>query len=419
MKTSLFPLLTVLCMIISLTPTVSASAATSARAHVETQGAMIRGLIATFNDIPSWPGLDAHGRIYGQDPKSNILQPITANAWVGLHCVFPTAQPSQYPHLLGIHTSTPTSPVTAGQAAQWIVDWSVVARKMNLALEPISNPFQLLQDFSVFWSTGITSPDQVLTTAEAAAIRNNLVEACRGWRILEENRIAFLEPFITIGSTVRGREATSADIASASWGKWLQAVRYMNYASESALKSTSVFKKEGFTGGPYMKHWTLQDWPEVYSAITKLQNQSTLTILSSTRVRLSIESNQEYGLGSSIAWANAKGMGVSGWDQYQVNYWSPKALGWNHPILLQRGESYGLQMDHVQTGFRSPQGDFLLFYRTSPFTLYTDTYGGSVMESTGFEIVVRGSNIVAVNMQPLGYGSYWNTNYPSQVAWGV
>lgn len=417
MKKSLIPLVTALALTISFSPT--ANAATSARAHAETQGQMIRGLLATFDTIPSWPASTPHG-IYDFNPKTpNVTNPITPDAWVGLKCVFPTAKPSQYPGLLGIHTETPNAPVTAGQAAQWIVDWSVVARKMNLALEPTARPFQLLQDFSVFWGTKITSPNQVLTMSQAATIRNNLIEACRGWRIVARNKIQFLEPFVTIGSGKMGRAATNNDIGSVNWSQWTQAVRYMNYASASALKSTSVFKKEGFTGGPYTRHWTLSDWHTVYGAITRLQNAVTITLLSHNQVRLSIESTSEYGLGSYVSWANADGVGVSGWDQYQLNYWSPKALGWNRPIILQKGRSYGLKDHNVQTTYRAPSGDGLLFYGTSPFTLYTDTYGGNVMGSTGFEIVYRGVQIVAVNMIPQGNGLYWNTNYPQQAEWGM
>lgn len=403
----------------ALSPAVTANAATSARAHAETQGQMIRGLLATFDTIPSWPASTPHG-IYDFNPKTpNVTNPITPDAWVGLKCVFPTAKSSQYPALLGIHTATPNAPVTAGQAAQWIVDWSVIARKMNLALEPTARPFQLLQAFSVFWGTKITSLNQVLTMSQAAAIRNNLVEACRGWRILARNKIQFLEPFVTIGSGKMGRAATNNDIGSVNWSKWNQAVRYMNYASASALKNSSVFKKEGFLGGPYTRHWKLSDWPEAYGAITALQNDVTLTLRPHNQVRLSIESTNEYGLGSYVSWADANGKSVSAWDQYQLNYWTPKAFGWNSPITIEKGHTYGLKDTHNQTGYKAPTGDGLLFYGTSPFTIYTDTYGGNVMGSTGFEIVYRGAQIVAVNMVPQSNGLHWNTNYPAQVSWGM
>ena len=248
-----FPFVTAVALTLTtaLSPAVTANAATSARAHVETQGQMIRGLLATFDTIPSWPGSTPHG-IYDFNPKTpNVTNPITPDAWVGLKCVFPTAKPSQYPGLLGIHTATPNAPVTAGQAAQWIVDWSVVARKMNLALEPTARPFQLLQDFSVFWGTKITSSNQTLTMSQAAMIRNNLVEACRGWRIVARNKIQFLEPFVTIGSGITNSHAvTWKDVSTANWGMWLQAVQYMHYA----VKSPGLFKKEGFKGA-YTRHW--------------------------------------------------------------------------------------------------------------------------------------------------------------------
>ncbi|SIT10586.1 hypothetical protein SAMN05421799_1142 [Alicyclobacillus vulcanalis] len=206
--------------------------------NVLTQKSAVYQLIEVFNTIPSWPtGLQSI------DPATQNAQwdwkykPIPPSQWVGLACVFPGDPESKYAADLGIQMTDPNGPVTAGQLAQWIVDWEIKARHVNMAWEPSQDPYTLLQDFSFFYGTDVKGPNSVLTQKDMMAIRNNIVEVSRGWRQLGTNKVELLEPLM----------------------------------DPNAVSGAFVYLAK------HHEDWSLSDWPKVYLAFIRTVDSQTLT----------------------------------------------------------------------------------------------------------------------------------------------
>ncbi len=171
-----------------------------------TQASAVRQLMATFNDVPSWPKnleVISPGQTSGfqwLDGKKNPYD--KPNEWVGLKCVFPGVPASQYTTLLRITPTKPTGTLTAAQLSQWVVNWEVAARRVDMKIEPTQNPYGLLKLFSFFYGTHITGPNSIVTQKDVSAIRNNIVEVSRGWRLLARNKIQILAPLQDVRTTV-------------------------------------------------------------------------------------------------------------------------------------------------------------------------------------------------------------------------
>ncbi|WP_304459045.1 hypothetical protein [Alicyclobacillus sendaiensis] len=207
--------------------------------NVLTQKSAVYQLIEVFNTIPSWPkGLQ------GIDPQTQQTQwnwydkPIPESEWTGLACVFPGDPESKYAADLGIQMTNPNGPVTAGQLAQWIVDWEIKARHVNMAWEPSQDPYTLLQDFSFFYGTDVKGPNSVLTQKDMMAIRNNIVEVSRGWRQLGPNKVELLAPLMEADQGVNG--------------------------------DFLYFVKHNM-------EWKMSDWPSVYARMVRTVDSQTFT----------------------------------------------------------------------------------------------------------------------------------------------
>ena len=171
-----------------------------------TQASAVRQLMAAFAHVPSWPqNLEmvspgqTSGFIWIDGKKNPYDKP---SEWVGLKCVFPGEPASKYATLLKMTATKATGTVTAAQLSQWVVNWAVAARNVDMKLEPTQNPYGLLKLFSFFYGTDITGPHSIVTQKDMGAIRNNIVEVSRGWRLLARNKIQILAPLQDVRTTV-------------------------------------------------------------------------------------------------------------------------------------------------------------------------------------------------------------------------
>ena len=413
LKTGLKCMSIFLCLISALYPSVKTDAYTHASANTEwiSQGEMIRDLLKTFMTIPSWPatissGKDTNVYFVFQDAKlaQNVWlppSPVTATAWIGLHCVFPNKPFNEYPRLLDIHTKDPLKSVTAGQVSEWIVNWSIIARKINLLTEPTRNPFQLLRDFSVFWGTGITSPNQIITRRQALEINNNLVSACRGWRVMAPNEIMLLSPFQTCGLNYFVPTTDPLyNLKDSVWISW-----------------SSFIKTSGDEAG-----WILSDWPKVYGKIVQSEDSSTLILLPNGNISLNAFNNSNYHPGPNLTFANS--------DQYAVgNYETAIPINEGHSSRIQKATFPFVLSPIVQSpsiGHIKMFGGFpnldTISYFSSPF------YSGGTTKfllpgpAQTYEIGYVGSKIIRVGLDNyIANGPnhcYYSTNYLAQILAG-
>ncbi|GMA59252.1 hypothetical protein GCM10025858_38990 [Alicyclobacillus sacchari] len=227
-------------------------------------------LIEVFNTIPSWPkGLQ------GVDPQTQSTQwdwkfkPIPESEWTGLACVFPGDSESKYAADLGIQLTNPNGPVTAGQLAQWILDWEVKARRVDMAWEPSQDPYTLLQDFSFFYGTDVKGPNSILTQKDMMAIRNNIVEVSRGWRQLGRNKVEMLAPLV--------------DAEDLSGGFFYLAQDH--------------------------RDWNVADWPSVYAKVIQMVDSEILTFEPNGTVLYSFK--RDKGFAPSLTVAFLKGSNQS------------------------------------------------------------------------------------------------------------
>ena len=214
--------------------------------NVLTQKSAVYQLIEVFNTIPSWPtGLQSI------DPATQNAQwdwkykPIPPSQWVGLACVFPGDPESKYAADLDIQMTDPNGPVTAGQLAQWIVDWEIKARRVNMAWEPSQDPYTLLQDFSFFYGTDVKGPNSVLTQKDMMAIRNNIVEVSRGWRQLGSNRVELLAPLVdaeySVSAAFRGLARPGYEFKMSQWPSvYLQLIKTVDSQNYTFLSNGNV-----------------------------------------------------------------------------------------------------------------------------------------------------------------------------------
>lgn len=226
------------------TSNTTSSAPTSS--NTLTQKSAVYQLIEVFNTIPSWPtGLQ------GVNPNTQDAQwdwkykPIPPSQWIGLACVFPGDPESKYAADLGIQMTNPNGPVTAGQLAQWIVDWEIKARHVNMAWEPSQDPYTLLQDFSFWYGTDVKGPNSVLTQKDMMAIRNNIVEVSRGWRQLGPNKVELLAPLVDaeygVSAAFRGLARPGYEFKISQWPSvYLQLIRTVDSQNYTFLSNGNV-----------------------------------------------------------------------------------------------------------------------------------------------------------------------------------
>lgn len=171
-----------------------------------TQQQAITMMIDAFNKVPSFPAklpqkppkysLYFYGEnvAYNKHPRNfPRFKPLNEYAWLGLKAAFPKNTPSQWPSLLGMTTTTPKAPVTAGQVATWVQNWGKKARNTFPGYEGMpTSAYQLMTDFTFWYGTDVKSPSTKLTVADLKAIGQNLMDSALGYRMLNHSTIEFL-----------------------------------------------------------------------------------------------------------------------------------------------------------------------------------------------------------------------------------
>ena len=172
---------------------------------VMTQEGAIRQLMNVFGRVQSDPRL-VNDQIWptglknSLEPKpyeevrdmSGIIEKVSD--FVGLRSVFPGATADAYPYLLGMVPQGDNVPVTAGEIATWIVNWAQRALGADLSAQPYSNPYDLATLYSLLWGTNFKGPRSLVTSKDMLAIRNDIIEVSRGWRVLGSNQVQMLAP---------------------------------------------------------------------------------------------------------------------------------------------------------------------------------------------------------------------------------
>ncbi|MCY0876012.1 MAG: hypothetical protein OWT28_07090, partial [Firmicutes bacterium] len=353
--------------------TQSAQAESVRASDAVTQASVISQLMAVFHDVPSWPkyleAMDPETQSYDWAHVDDAIAP---TKWIGLACVFPGSKPSQYPLLLGIREATPKAQVTAGQLAQWIVDWEVSARRVDLSQEPTQNPFALLKRFSFFWGTEITGPKSVITGRDMATIRNNIVEVSRGWRILSRNQVQFLEPL--------------ADCVNIK------------------IQFPTLVNNHQFTKA---------DWPEVYGAIVKVQDSMTLTVEPNGNVVYRYQKGTGYSLGIGGHFVNQQGIVYSAYSWKIAHMFESAALNEPSPEVfepLQHPVHFPFVQNH-ELGMNIPKTrGYVFFFDGMAINRFAAVHGLGVASDLSYAIGYVNGQVNWVKQ--LGPASL---NYPSEV----
>jgi|GEM_PF-5057618 len=338
-----------------------------------TQSSAISQLIGVFNHVPSWPkyleAIDPETQSYNW---THVEDALPSSKWTGLACVFPGSKPSQYADLLGITPSSPGAQVRASQLAQWIVNWEVKARRVDLKQEPTQNPFALLKLFSFFWGTSITGPQSVVTQSDMAAIRNNIVEVSRGWRLLSADRVQFLEPL-----------------------------------------ADNVSIKDQFPVLVNNRQFTKSDWPKVYGAITKLQDSMTLTVETNGNVVYRYQKGTGYSLGIGGHFVNSKGIVYSSYSWKIAHLFRAVAFNEPNPEIFNPRvhlSDFSFVQSHELGMGLPPEKGYVYYFDGLVINRFAAEKGLEVAPDLGFAIGYHDGHIDWVKQ--LGPASL---NYPSEV----
>ncbi len=352
-----------------------------------TQAGMAAGLLDTFSRLPVWPKSLSMNAPF----SARSWIPPSPQAWIGLRAVFPGQPSHRYAALLGISAPRPNAPATAGQAAQWIASWAVIARKINLQTSVSQNPFEWAKTFSLFHGTNVQSPATVLTTADAQRILSNLVDSARGFRILDANRIAFLAPIVTLGKPG---------------------------AVPNSLYSTAVAvlrQLQAHTGRTY----TWSDWPGLYKDAVEIQNSTQVT-LTPNGALYSRQTGNRYGVGSNFQWVSSAGVVTGEWNQSMtaINSGNPHAaFGLHYPVAI---NSHTFYDGAAAISGAKPQipGAQILNYTSDPFSSATSPYFGVLLRGPNYQVLYKRGTILNVSYGPsfISKSISLRTDYPAWAA---
>ena len=170
-----------------------------------------RGLLGVYVTQKVWPKF-LQGENWNTDSQPFFIAPTPAQAgikndpawnmnpahWVGLTDVFPGQPANAWTKDLGMLNAPANKPIKAATLAQWIMNWEVDARHINPKWLPTTNSYQLMQGFSFFYGTNITSPNTVITTHDLAMVEKNIVDVGNGYRMLASNKVEVLEPMVNL-----------------------------------------------------------------------------------------------------------------------------------------------------------------------------------------------------------------------------
>lgn len=348
-----FPLMTALALTLTtaLAPTAAWAQSAPSSAYV-TQAQAVTALLHAFSQVPTWPkGLIVPTNHPTRGDWVDNKPGLPPSHWTGLACVFPGQPTSAYPQLLGMVPSTPDAPVTAGQVADWIVQWEIRARRVNLRWEPTRDPFALLKLFSFFYGTNLPNPNSKLTAADLAAIDRNILEVSRGWRMLAANKVQTLEPLMIAPRSQFGLVIGSAP-------RWEQ--------------NKPLMHKLGYGNLPY-KVFTWADWPAVYAHVVALQDSMTLTFLQNGNVVYNRAPGHGYALwlAGVFVGKNGDALGNWYWGQYQYADTFDRPL----PAVFKAVPHDG--------GFAPPYyipktQDHVFYFSDFPISVYSWPFGGHV-----------------------------------------
>ena len=209
--------------------------------------------------IPIWPhGLAMYtnqGAIW-RTPQDKLPQ---AN-WYGL--VNALGLPKQTFVTSNIYATQ--LPTTALMIADWIVNFEVNARKMDLRYEPSQDPFTLIKDFGLFQGTNISQPKQTLTSSDFNTIIKNFSAATFGIQRKNKNTVDF--------------HAIMMD-------------KQYHVAMWNGLSKIDASLKNA--------------WPNVYQKLIELINSATLTFHKNGVITYNRKNIKGYGLGIAISYMDA------------------------------------------------------------------------------------------------------------------
>jgi hypothetical protein len=337
---------------------------------IDTMQSEIQHLITWENTVPVWPaGLESYDPNSGTAFWKNPSMKIPESKWIGLAPVY---GPNALKNLQIESAYEPQLPVTAGVLAHWIISFEKDARQLNMALEPTQNEFQLLQDFGVFQSTGITSPTQLLTAKQSNQIMGNLNAVTYGVRV-NKNKVQFVEP--------------------------LMSAQGMLPAWQGLVEINKNLKN---------------DWQSAYGQLTKMMNTMSLTFEKGGKIIYNRAKSNQIGLGLDVAYDTSAGHVYS--ELYRAgggNYAKPSAFNLPVPFTYSPTEnatSYNIK------GFQyklKNSGDMLVSVMFMPFnheTWKVDGYTIAPQPRYLVECNKQTGNVVAVSL----YGQT-GQNYPTEV----
>lgn len=339
---------------------------------VASEAGFAQALLNAYSTLPVWPkSLPTDVPV-----PLKAYRPPSEKAWVGLKAVFPGNPSSEYGALLGMAAHHPNSPVTAGIAAQWILNWARTARLVNPAWSGSESPFVWAKTFSIFHGTGVSSPGTPLTPASAQRVVANLVDAARGYRVTGVGRIEFLAPILTAGnpSTMPNTVRSMAE--------------------------TVVRQLKNHTG----QSISLQGWSALYRQAIRAQDAVRIQ-LTPGGVTYQRPSDSSFGAGSDIQFASGGGRVTGEWNPSveAINCGNPQVVyQLGNPVQVLRNRFYfGVG---AEPGFTGPiAGDPSFSYSSSPYSRQTNSYFGVVLRGPRYYVSYRGGAIEGVG---LGRGFY-------------
>lgn len=339
---------------------------------IASEAGFAQALLNAYSTLPVWPkSLPTNARLPLQ-----AYRPPSKGAWVGLKPVFPDSPPSEYGALLGMTIRQPAARVTAGAAAQWILDWAKTARLVNPAWSGSTNPFSWAETFSVFYGTGVSSPGTPLTSADAQRIVANLVDAARGYRVTGVGKIQFLAPILAAGNPA----AMPNTVRS--------------------MAETVVRQLKNHTG----QSISLQGWSNLYRQAIQAQDRVRIQ-LTSGGVSYQRLGGSPFGAGSDIQFASPAGTVTGEWSP------SVKAINSGNPqVVYQMGYPVQILRDRfyfgvgAEPGFTGPiAGEPSFSYSSAPYSRQTNSYFGVVLRGPRYYVSYQGAAIEDVG---LGRGFY-------------
>jgi hypothetical protein len=174
---------------------------------------------------------------------------------VGLKTVFPGQPATSWAKDLGMTNAPASKPITAGTLAQWILNWEEDARAVKLVFNgkrmyPTTSAFGLLQLYSVFYDTNITSPQTVINQHDLQMVIKNLTDVGNGYRLLAPNKMELLLPLWGLN----GNRSTFQPNYSQLWAR---SVKEVDSTTLTFTNNGVVYDRAHYAGMVMIRNFTL------------------------------------------------------------------------------------------------------------------------------------------------------------------